>query len=143
MTLPGERARRIAAGETVEGTTAAERFEATVAICLRIAGPEGKEDVIRALRELLAQKEAEAAAKARADALAKAQAKAFADAHERGAIEGLRLNIATVLTARGLACSDDTRSKIATCTDASRLTRWLTRAATAHSEADVFADVDS
>jgi hypothetical protein len=62
---------------------------------------------------------------------------------QQGRLESLRSAIAAVLSARGLACSENTRSKLETCTDASRLTRWLTRAVTVHSETDVFADADS
>ena len=81
-------------------------------ILLGMAGPKGREDVMNAGEQL----------------------------REQGRVETLRSNIATVLTARGLACGDDTRSKLAACNDTSRLTRWLTRAVTADSEADVFAD---
>jgi predicted transposase YdaD len=59
---------------------------------------------------------------------------------QQGRLETLRSNVAAVLTARGLTCSDGTRSKLEACTDASRLTRWLTRAVTALSEAEIFAD---
>jgi len=62
---------------------------------------------------------------------------------ERGRAEALRAGITAVLSARGLKCGEDTRSKLAACSDAPSLTRWLARAVTALSEADVFADADA
>jgi hypothetical protein len=50
--------------------------------------------------------------------------------------------IEAVLTARGLKLSERNRAKLAACTDVSILARWNTRAATALSDGDVFAEAD-
>jgi hypothetical protein len=84
-------------------------------ILLGMAGPGRREDVMNAGEQLIQQ----------------------------GHARGLRAGIEAVLSARGLECGENTRSKLEACSDTSRLTRWLTRAATAHTEADVFTDVDS
>jgi hypothetical protein len=57
-----------------------------------------------------------------------------------GELRGLRVAIATALAARGLPLGDAGRARLASCVDATILTRWLTRSVTAASEADVFAD---
>jgi hypothetical protein len=56
-----------------------------------------------------------------------------------GELRGLRVAVATALAARALPLSDAGRARLASCWDATILTRWLTRAVTAASEADVFA----
>jgi hypothetical protein len=89
-------------------------------ILLGIAGPKGREDVMNAGEQLRQE--------GRVEGL------------QQGRVETLRSGIAAVLAARGLQCTDDERSKLAACSDASRLTLWLTRAATAPSGAEVFAD---
>jgi len=45
-----------------------------------------------------------------------------------------------VLGARGIALADDLRARILACSDLDQLDRWLTRAATAESAADVVSD---
>jgi hypothetical protein len=57
-----------------------------------------------------------------------------------GQAEGLQAALVAVLSARGFAVSDAGRAQIASCTDVATLTRWLARAATVPSEADVFAE---
>jgi predicted transposase/invertase (TIGR01784 family) len=86
---------------------------------LEVAGPEGKEDVMNAAEQLIAQ------------------------GREEGREEGLRDAIANVLEARALPLSEVGRARLASCTDFAMLTRWLKRAATASSEAEVFASVDA
>jgi hypothetical protein len=51
----------------------------------------------------------------------------------------VRAAIANVLEARALSLSEVGRTRLASCTDVAMLARWLTRAATASSEAEVFA----
>jgi hypothetical protein len=63
-----------------------------------------------------------------------------AEGLERGA-DGLRAGIATALVARTVALSEAGRARIASCSDLDTLTRWLGRAVTAASEAEVFASV--
>jgi hypothetical protein len=82
---------------------------------LEIAGPEGEEDVMTAGEQLIEQ------------------------GVQRGRIDNLRENIAAVLAARSIALSEVGRARLASCADADTLTAWLLRAATASSEADVFA----
>jgi hypothetical protein len=56
-----------------------------------------------------------------------------------GRAEGMRAAIERVLAARSLPLSEVGRARLASCVDAATLTRWLERAATATSEAEVFA----
>jgi predicted transposase/invertase (TIGR01784 family) len=85
------------------------------AILERIAGEEGKEDVMNAGDQLIAQ------------------------GHAKGLVDGLRTAVATVLSVRGLSLSEAGRAKLASCTDADVLTRWHARAVTARAEDEVFA----
>jgi hypothetical protein len=61
---------------------------------------------------------------------------------ERGRAEGLREAMTHVLTARSLPLSELGRARVASCADVALLTLWLERAATAASEAEVFAGAD-
>jgi hypothetical protein len=83
-----------------------------------MAGPKGREDVMNAGEQLIQR------------------------GVQQGRLETLRPDIAAVLSARGVTCSEGTRSKLAACSDAVTLTHWLIRAATALSEGEVFADGD-
>jgi predicted transposase/invertase (TIGR01784 family) len=80
-------------------------------ILVEIAGPEGEEDVMNAGQQLI----------------------------EQGRTEGLRAAIVSVLGARALTLSELGRARLASCADVATLTRWLERAATSASEAEVFA----
>jgi|GEM_PF-2622265 len=84
------------------------------AILKQIAGPQGQEDVVNAGEQLIERGRAEVA-------------------------EGLRAAIGRVLLARSLPLSDAARARVAACSDAAKLTRWLERAATARTETEVFA----
>jgi predicted transposase/invertase (TIGR01784 family) len=84
-------------------------------ILLQVAGPEGAEDAVNAVEQLIAQGEAS------------------------GRARGLRDAVLHVLAARGLALSDVGRARVASCADVDALTAWLERAATSASEAEVFA----
>jgi predicted transposase/invertase (TIGR01784 family) len=86
---------------------------------LEVAGPEGEEDVMNAAEQLIAEGE------------------------QRGEQKTLRGAIARVLAARGLPLSEVGRARIASCADVATLTRWLDRAATATSEAEVFRASDA
>jgi hypothetical protein len=88
-------------------------------ILLQVAGPQGAEDVVNAAEQLIEQGRAE------------------------GEQKGLRAAIISVLGARGLPLSEVGRARLTSCADASTLTRWLERAATATSEAAVFASSDA
>ena len=55
-------------------------------------------------------------------------------------LDNLRAAIERVLAARALTLSDVGHTRIDGCADVARLTSWLERAATAGSEAEVFAD---
>jgi hypothetical protein len=57
-----------------------------------------------------------------------------------GRVEGTRAALLAVLAARGLAPSDEVRARIEACTDGELLQRWISRAASATSEDEVFAD---
>jgi hypothetical protein len=52
--------------------------------------------------------------------------------------EGTATAIVAVLTARGVALSEDLRDRILSCSDLTRLNRWLARAAVASSATEVF-----
>ena len=80
-------------------------------ILLRVAGPQGAEDVVNAGDQLIAQ----------------------------GRAEGLRTAIERVLGARSMMLSELGRARLASCSDVATLTVWLDRSATAKSEAAVFA----
>jgi len=56
------------------------------------------------------------------------------------ALSALREGIAAFLGARGLVVSDETRARLSSCADAATLQRWLLRATTAGTMAEVFAD---
>jgi len=95
-------------------------------ILLEVAGPHGREDVMNAAEQLIEQ--------GRAEGLETGLAKGHAEA-----LSGLRDAIAAALTARAVPMSELARARIAACPDIAVLTRWLTCAVTASSEADVFA----
>jgi hypothetical protein len=63
---------------------------------------------------------------------------------ERGRVEGevraFRAAIATALEERSIPCSELGRARIESCADVVALKRWLVRAMTAATEADVFVD---
>jgi len=63
----------------------------------------------------------------------------IAEGERRGEQKTLRAAIARVLSARALPLSEVGAARLASCADVATLTRWLDRAATAASEADVFA----
>jgi predicted transposase/invertase (TIGR01784 family) len=81
------------------------------AILEQIAGPEGQEDVVNAAEQLIAE----------------------------GIERGIRTAIGEVLAARSLNLSELGRARLAACEDVVTLTGWLKRAATASSEAEIFA----
>jgi hypothetical protein len=85
--------------------------EAVRTILLDVAGPQGEEDVVNAGEQLIQQ----------------------------GQVRALRHGIARVLAARSLPLSEVGRARLDACGDVARLTSWLERAATATSEAEVFA----
>ena len=57
----------------------------------------------------------------------------------QAALAALRRGIAALLGARGIACSDEGRERLAFCDDLATLERWLLRATSAATEAEVFA----
>ena len=83
-----------------------------------VAGPLGAEDVVNAAEQLIEQ--------GRTEGLA-----------------GLRAGITAALVARAVPLSEVGRARLASCADIAVLTRWLTRAVTAESEAAVFANIDA
>lgn len=56
---------------------------------------------------------------------------------ERGRAS-MHRGILSILTARGMTCSDETRNKLEECVDMDKLDQWHDRALRATSEADVF-----
>jgi hypothetical protein len=95
-------------------------------ILLTVAGAQGAEDVVNAGEQLIEQGRAEGRERGRAD----------------GRAEGLRDAITHVLTARKLGLSELGRARLTSSVDIAVLTAWLERAATATSEAEVFAGAD-
>ena len=55
------------------------------------------------------------------------------------ALAALRQGVTALLGARGLVCSDEAWERLASCTDAATLQRWLLRAMSADAAEDVFA----
>ncbi len=90
-------------------------------ILFRMAGPQGREDVMNAGEQLIQQ--------------------GIQQGLQRGEARGLRGAIVSVLAARGLGCGEASKAKLAACEDVALLARWHTRAVTASSEAEVFGDV--
>jgi hypothetical protein len=96
--------------------------DAVRTILLDVAGPQGREDVVNAAEQLIEQ--------GRAEGLERGI--------ERGRAQGLRSALEATLAARGLALSEAGRARLASCDDFAVLTAWVTRSATAATEADVF-----
>jgi predicted transposase/invertase (TIGR01784 family) len=96
-------------------------------ILFRMAGPQGREDVMNAGEQLIQQ----------------GVQRGIKEGIQRGEALGLRGAVASVLAARGLGCSEVSNAKLAACEDVALLTRWLTRAATASAEAEVFGEAGS
>jgi predicted transposase/invertase (TIGR01784 family) len=94
---------------------------------LEVAGPEGAEDVMNAAEQLIAEGEK------------RGEKRGELKGELRGEQKGLRVAIATALGARAVSLSEFGSARIASCSDVETLTRWLTRAVTASSEAEVFA----
>jgi len=68
--------------------------------------------------------------------VAQGEARGRAEGEARGEAKG----VLTVLAARGIAVPDELRARILSCSDLTQLDRWLTRAATATSAADVVSE---
>jgi hypothetical protein len=64
----------------------------------------------------------------------------LAEGEARGEARGKARAVLAVLAARGLAVSDEIRSRVLACTDLSTLDRWIARAATASTADDVVRD---
>jgi predicted transposase YdaD len=75
----------------------------------------------------------------RVEGLEKGRVEGHVEGLERGRADGPRVAIAKVLEARSLHVSEVGRARVASCTDLATLTTWLERAATAASEAEIFA----
>jgi hypothetical protein len=65
-----------------------------------------------------------------------------AEGRSEGLSHGLAEALLVVLGGRGIDISDEARDRITTCDDHDTLTTWLTRAATATTTADLFADTE-
>jgi hypothetical protein len=89
---------------------------------LEVAGPEEAEDVVNAAQQLIEQGRVEGRV----------------EGDREGERKALRDAIARVLGARAMKLSDVGRARLATSTDVAVLARWLERAATATTEAEVF-----
>jgi hypothetical protein len=63
---------------------------------------------------------------------------ARAEGEARGRAEGEARSLLRVLAARGFDVPDDTRDQVMSCTDTTQLNRWLDKAATAKTLAEVF-----
>jgi hypothetical protein len=73
-----------------------------------------------------------------ADGKAEGLADGKAEGLTEGALNGEREALRTVLRARGLRLSKKQRDLVEACTDSSQLTIWVTRAATATNDGDIF-----
>jgi flagellar biosynthesis/type III secretory pathway protein FliH len=64
----------------------------------------------------------------------------IAEGKAEGIAEGEAKAVLRLMDARGLALSQEQRQQVTSCTDATQLDRWLDRAITAGTVAEVFAD---
>jgi predicted transposase YdaD len=108
-------------------------------ILLDIAGPEAQEDAVNSAEQLRHEGELKGELRGRAEGELKGRAEGELKGRAEGELRGLRVAVATTLSARAIPLSDAGRDRVASCDDVATLTRWLSRAATATSEADVFA----
>jgi hypothetical protein len=60
------------------------------------------------------------------------------EGHAEGRVDGEVSSLLTVLQARGITVSDEVRERITTCTDPELLNRWIQRATSAATAADLF-----
>ncbi len=115
-------------------------------ILLQIAGPEGAEDVMNAAEELMERGRAEGLQRGHAEGLQRGRAEGLqrgrAEGLQRGRAEGLRTAIEHLLAVRKLNLSELGAARLAACTDVAVLTAWLEQAATAASEAEIFAGAE-
>jgi hypothetical protein len=72
--------------------------------------------------------------------IAEGKAEGITEGEARGKAEGEARAVLRLLDARGLALSQEQRQQVTSCTDAAQLDRWLDRAITAGTVAEVFAD---
>ena len=70
----------------------------------------------------------------------KGLAQGKAEGEAEGEAKGLRAAIVALFSARALPLSEHGRAQIASCADVATLTKWLGRAVTAATEAEVFVD---
>ncbi|MDI1429379.1 Uma2 family endonuclease [Polyangium sorediatum] len=63
-----------------------------------------------------------------------------AEAQVEQALTSLQNSLLAIIAARGIACSDDDRERVRSCADPEMLQRWLVRAATVGSMAEVLAE---
>lgn len=89
----------------------------------------GTSDLIGRLTSMMGDLEAKAE-----QAAAKAEQ---ATAKAEQATAGFRETITALLEARGISCSDDVRARLSSCDDVPTLKRWLLRATTASTAAEV------
>jgi Uma2 family endonuclease len=136
--LPGTsdligRLNRMMAGLEARADEAEARAQAEIQEAARAQAAEARAQAAEARAQA-----AEARAEARALA-AEAQIQARAQGAEAQAQAALRDGIAALLGARGLACSDADRARLAACVEMSTLQRWLLRATSAGTADEVFA----
>ena len=99
---------------------------------------EGRAQALSELRQRLEREKAELRAEGRAQALTELRQRLE---HEKAEVraEGKAEAILTVLKARGFQVSDSVRQQVLGCKDPSILERWLAKAVTATSDAEVIA----
>jgi hypothetical protein len=68
------------------------------------------------------------------------EARGCAESFGRAQVEGMARGLLTILEARGLTFSEQTRRRITDCTDPEQLLTWVHRAATARAIDDVLTD---
>ncbi|MEP7122128.1 MAG: Uma2 family endonuclease [Byssovorax sp.] len=99
----------------------------------------GSADLIRRLSRMVGERESKAEqAESRAD-LAETKAEQ-AQTRASLAIVGLRTGVLAALDARGLVVEEGLRARVLSCDDPTLLQRWLLRALSAASAAEVFSD---
>jgi len=99
----------------------------------------GTSDLIGRLNDMVADLEARAG-EVQAQLHEATEQAAQAQEQATQALGALREGIAALLGARGVVCSEETRARLSSCTDAATLQRWLLRSMTVGTAEEVFAD---
>jgi hypothetical protein len=91
-------------------------------------------------KKYVAQGEAQGRAEGEAHGRAEGEAQGRAEGEAHGRASEARKLLLSIMAARGLGPSAESRARVDACSDAATLERWVLRAATTTAEANVFAE---